>query len=304
MKIAIFPCIGLGDALIANVLANNFVGAGHEVVIFHPLLPKMQDLFPRLSFFPRPQDFQVLEKYDKLLFFYEKLDWMQQAMEAYPEKNIILNPIATPKRDYPYWEEGEFDGTIPFVENLVRYVEKKWDIQGATKDNGIQLPEGVQVGKYPKRVIIHPTSSRVGKNWSKTKFLSLAKKLKQEGYDPVFILTKEEKRDWPEVEAPQFSDLCEVTTFVAESGAMVGNDSGIGHLASCVGVPTLTICRSRMSGDFWRPAWAKGEVIFPPRWIPNLKGLRWRDKKWQNFVSVNLVYRRLLDLCEASVLSH
>ncbi|NGX27196.1 MAG: hypothetical protein K940chlam6_01129 [Chlamydiae bacterium] len=296
MKIAIFPCIGLGDGLIACVLANNLARAGHQVDLFHPLLPKMQPLFPRLSFLARPDDLKILEDYNKLIFFYEKLNWMQKAIEAYPEKNIILNPIATPNCDYPYWEEGEFDGTIPFIDNLVRYAEKKWAIENAMKDNGIQLPEDVIVGKYPKRIIFHPTSSRAGKNWSKEKFLRLADKLKREGFEPVFILTEEEQKDWPEVQAPKFPDLCAIAAFVAESGFMIGNDSGIGHLASCLGVPTLTICRSAMSANFWRPAWARGEVIIPPSWIPNLKGMRWRDKKWQKFVPVSKVYQAFLEL--------
>ncbi|MDN3507236.1 MAG: glycosyltransferase family 9 protein [Simkaniaceae bacterium] len=299
MKIAIFPCIGLGDGLIALVLANNLVKAGHTVEVFHPLLPKMQPLFPKVFFAPRPTDLQELT-HDKWIFFYEKLDWMQQALQANPEKNVILNPIATPNRDYPFYEEGEFDGTVPFVKNLVQYAKNKWGIEDANQENGITLPADVQRGKYPRRVILHPTSSRAGKNWSKDKFLALAKKLQKEGFDPVFILSEKEREGWPE--APRFPDLCSVAHFVAESGFMIGNDSGIGHLASCLGVPTLTICRNRMSADFWRPAWANGEVIVPPKWIPNLKGLRWRDKKWQAFVPVGKVFRSFSNLREASVL--
>jgi len=302
MKIALFPCIGLGDGLIVLSLANNLVKAGHEVEVFHPLLPQMQSLFPHVIFSPRPEDLKSLD-HTKRIFFYEKLDWMQKVLQEQPEKNIILNPIATPNRDYPYWAEGEFDGTVPFVDNLARYAEKKWGVESVSKDNGILLSESVERRKYPKRVILHPTSSRAGKNWSKHKFLALASKLKSKGFDPVFILSKKEQEQWPEVKAPVFSDLSAVAHFVAESGYMIGNDSGIGHLASCLGVPTLTICRNKMSADFWRPAWTQGEVIVPPKWIPNLKGLRWRDKKWQAFVPVSKVYRAFSVLSQASIFS-
>jgi heptosyltransferase-3 len=298
MKIGIFPCIGLGDGLIACALAHNLTKVGHQVEVFHPLLPQLQSFFPHLSFFARPEKFHVLKEHEKLLFIYEKLEWMQKAMEAFPEKNIVLNPIATPNQDYPYWEEGEFDGNIPFVDNLVHYLQKKWSIPDATKDNGIQLP--IEVEKDPKRIIFHPTSSRVGKNWSKGKFIYLAEKLKREGYDPVFILTKEEQKGWSEIQSPSFSNLSEVAHFIAGASFMIGNDSGIGHLASCLGVSTLTICRSPMAANFWRPAWAKGDVIVPPSWIPNLKGLRWRDKKWQNFVPVSKVYKAFLKLTTLS----
>ena len=89
------------------------------------------------------------------------------------------------------------------------------------------------------------------------------------------------------IEAPLFANLSELAVFVCESGYMVGNDSGIGHLASNFGLPTLTICRSYQNALFWRPAWTIGEVITPSPWIPNLKGLRWRDRHWKKWISVN-----------------
>jgi hypothetical protein len=290
MKIALFPCLGLGDGLIAAALASNLARQGHQVEMFHPLLPQLQPLFPDLKFFGRPESVDELS-HDKWIFFYEKLPWMQEAMSACPEKNLILNPIATPNRDYPFWEEGEFDGNRPFLENLLEYARKKWKVENPTKEIGIALPETVTPKKYPNRVIIHPTSSRAGKNWSKKKYLDLAKMLRNRGYGPSFVLSQKEQEDWPEVSVPSFADLCEVAHYVAESGFMIGNDSGIGHLASCLGVPTLTICRSLLSAKFWRPAWARGEIVVPPRWVPNIKGLRLRDQKWQAFVSTQTVYR-------------
>ena len=76
---------------------------------------------------------------------------------------------------------------------------------------------------------------------------------------------------------------------------MIGNDSGVGHLASCLGIPTLTICRSQMAANFWRPGWSKGAVITPPAWVPNLKGLRLRDQHWQKFISVKKVYKTFIN---------
>ncbi len=282
--------MGLGDALIASVLSHNLVRVGHQVDTFHPIMGQMQPLFPHLSFLPRLEGVDFLQEYDHLIFIYEKSEWMQNLIHRFPDKTTILNPIATPNCDYPYWEQGRFDGNIPFVDNLVHYCRNILGIEDAVRENGIVLPEYIERGKYAQRVILHPTSSRAGKNWSQRQFLSLTNQLEKKGYEPVFILTSEEKRTWPSVEAPYFKDLVAVTHFVAESGAMIGNDSGIGHLASCVGVPTLIICRSQMVANFWRPSWTEGRVIVPPKWIPNLKGMRWRDKKWQYFVPVSRVY--------------
>ncbi|NGX45766.1 MAG: hypothetical protein K940chlam2_00946 [Chlamydiae bacterium] len=295
MKCAIFSCMGLGDGLIIQTLAHNLQKGGHAVTIYHPFLEALQEWFPGRPFQKFPTS---LPECDRHFIIYERSDHMkalmEEAIQKYPEKTTILNAIATPRSDYPYWEQGRFDGREPFAVNLAHFCRDILKIEGAGHGNGIAVPAGVERGKYLKRVVIHPTSSRAGKNWSKKKFIQLAQQLRKAEYDPVFILTSQEKEDWPEVNAPQFASLDAVARFVAESGAMVGNDSGIGHLASCLGVPTLTICRNQMAADFWRPAWAPGSVIVPPKWIPNLKGMRWRDQKWQAFVPVSRVLRAFL----------
>lgn len=296
--------MGLGDGLIASVLSHNLVRAGHQVDTFHPIMGQMQPLFPHLTFLPRNEGVDFLQEYDHLFFIYERSEWMENLIDRFPDKTTVLNPIATPNCDYPFWEQGRFDGNQPFVDNLVQYCRNMLGIEDPVRTNGIVLPEHIKQGKYPERVILHPTSSRMGKNWTQRQFLALANQLERKGFEPVFILTSEEKRTWPSVEAPHFKDLVAVTHFVAESGWMIGNDSGIGHLASCVGVPTLIICRSQMVANFWRPSWSEGRVIVPPSWIPNLKGMRWRDKKWQYFVPVSRVYWKFLDFRKLCVLSH
>lgn len=304
MRVGVIPCIGLGDGLISCVLAHNLEMIGHDVTVFHPIMSQLASFFPKIQFSTRPEDFTQWSDFDRLIFFYEKLDWMEAAIRAYPEKSTILNPIATPNRDYPHWEEGEFDGNLPFALNLAYYAKKRWGVNCLTMANGLKLPDGIAWRKNINRVIIHPTSSRAGKNWTKEKFIQLSDRLKGEGYEPVFILTKQEKEGWIGVDAPSFENLTEVAKFIAESGWMIGNDSGIGHLASSMGIPTLTICRSQMGANFWRPAWANGRVIIPPKWIPNIKGLRWRDQKWQSFIPVSRVLREFSALCQAGVLGN
>jgi len=305
LQTAIFPCLGLGDGLISLILAHNLKRIGHDVVVFHPILPQMASLFPGIRVKPRPSR---LEEFGKIILFYEKLDWMQgilkDALEKHREKTTILNPIATPHFDYPFWEEGKFDGSKTFVDNLLIYLKEIEGIRDPVRENGITLSPEVVKRRFPRRIIIHPTSSRAGKNWTKKKYIHLAERLAKKGYEPIFILTKEEALYWPEVEAPSFESLIDVTHFIAESGFMIGNDSGIGHLASCLGLPTLSICRSRMTADFWRPAFGRGKVIMPPRFIPNLKGMRLRDQKWQHFVPVFKVEREFSKLCELCVLGN
>lgn len=304
-RCAVFSCLGMGDGLMALVLSSNLQLNGGIATTFHPFLDSLQDWFPRLPIckFPSPDELEpVLSQYDRFFIMYEKSSWMQAILQHchqhYRDKTTVLNPIATPRRDYPYWEGGRFDGNRPFVENLYAFCKDVLRFTVVTKSNGISVPEAVQLRRFPNRVVIHPSSSREGKNWPKEKYLQLIRRLHNEGYAASLILTLEERLRWglDGNEAPLFSNLIEMASYIAESGYMIGNDSGIGHLASCLGLPTLTICRSLQASKFWRPAWARGQVVTPSPWVPNIKGLRLRDKHWKKWISVDKVLNSFVKL--------
>lgn len=297
---AVFSCLGMGDGLIALVLSNNLHLNGAAVTTFHPFLSTLQAWFPHLPIQPFPAIDtleSMLEPFDRFFIIFEKSPWMQAilnyCLKNHRSKTTVLNPIATLKQDYPYWEEGRFNGGRPFVENLYTYCKEILRFTVVTKSNGICVPEAISPRRCARRVVIHPSSSREGKNWPREKYLRLAALLKAQGHTPSLILTQEERQGWDlhELEAPIFEDLSAIAGYVAESGSMIGNDSGIGHLASCLGLPTLTICRSAVASRFWRPAWAPGEVILPPSWVPNIKAFRLRDKHWKKWIPVRRVLK-------------
>lgn len=303
MNIAIFSCAGLGDCIITLILAHNLRSQGHQVVLFHPFMTQMQSWFPGLSIRPFPPR---LEEFEQYFIVYERSDWMKSVLEEcltkYRAQTTVLNPIATPNTDYPYWEEGRFDGTRTFADNLVKFCKDQLGITHAVKENGIVIPADVAPRKYLKRIAIHPTSSRPGKNWPRKKFLKLGEKLRKLGYDPVFIVSAQEKKEWPE--APFFPSLDAMARFVCESGFMIGNDSGIGHLASVLGVPTVSLFKNERSAQFWRPAFAPSEVCLPKGWLPNLKGMRWRDKYWYWNLPVKRVVKTFTDAFGEISLKH
>jgi heptosyltransferase III len=302
-RCAVFSCKGLGDGLIALVLANNLHVNGASVTIFHPFLRGMQRWFPHLPIRPFPC-LEELVAFDAFFFIYEQSPWMLPLIahceKHYPRHTVVLNPIATRNKDYPYWEVGKFQGNRPFVDNILSFCRESLCLKLLTKSNGIRIPDDLGAVRHLKRVVLHPTSSRPGKNWPKEKFLALADELKKRGYDPAIILDAEEKKAWGEAPfvVPCFGDLEELASFVSASGFMIGNDSGIGHLASCLGLPTVTICRSGKVAQFWRPAWARGKVAAPSLWIPNLKGFRLRDRYWKKWVGVGRVLKQFTHLAE------
>ncbi len=303
MHCAVFSCLGLGDGLISLVLSNNLHLNGASVTTFHPFLSSLQPWFPHLPLSSFPDEIELtLEKFDQIFLFFEKSPQMQSllkvCLEKYRHKTVILNPIATANRDYPYWEEGKFNGERPFVDNLYTFCKETLRFAVATKSNGIILPEGISLNPNPRRILLHPTSSREGKNWGQKRYLTLYDKLETRGFTPTLLLTKEEQLGW-NLEgkcSPVFNSLSELAGYIYGSRLLIGNDSGLGHLASCLGMPTLTLCRSAQNAKFWRPAWTQGAVLTPSPWIPNLKGLRLRDKHWQKWISVKRVLRQLAEI--------
>ncbi len=73
---------------------------------------------------------------------------------------------------------------------------------------------------------------------AKEKFLKVAAWLSREGYDPVFTVAPYEQSEWS---GPLFPQLEDLASFLYESGAFLGNDSGTGHLASLLKIPHLII---------------------------------------------------------------
>ena len=61
-----------------------------------------------------------------------------------------------------------------------------------------------------------------------------------------------------------------------ESGAVIANDSGNGHLASFLGVPVVTIYRKRNPKFHWRPDWASATVVCPRLTLPGFRGDIWK----------------------------
>ena len=86
---------------------------------------------------------------------------------------------------------------------------------------------------------------------------------------------------------PNFPTLDDLASFIYESGFLIGNDSGTGHLASALEIPTLTIIQTTSKKGFrWRPGWTNGIVIKP------FFKLKLKNKTyWQCFISTKKVLK-------------
>jgi len=100
------------------------------------------------------------------------------------------------------------------------------------------------------RTLIHPGSGSPAKCWPLERFIELAGRLSAAGREVAFVAGEAELEKWPAdavaklaaaapLEKP--ADLVSLYQLVRTASLFIGNDSGPGHLAGIVGVPTVVV---------------------------------------------------------------
>jgi heptosyltransferase-3 len=296
MKAAVFSHNGLGDGVNLLVLSNNLHLNGYQVDTFHNTLGSMQNWFPHLPVLPYPAEVSgILATYDYFFVVWNDADEFVKRLIVegkrrfpervkvfyfYPSSNII---------NEPYYEDCRVDPTLSVAKNLRNFCEQIFHLPKITKSNGFISPQGLHFRKHAERVVIHPTCARPSKSWDKKKFVKLALHLKNCGFQSVFVPGSKEVALWEG--AVDFPTLDALASYIYESSYLIGNDSGLAHLASALGIPTMTVCRRKTQANLWAPSFTKGIVLTPSSLIPNIRGLRLRDRHWQKFITVNRARR-------------
>lgn len=299
-NVALVCADGIGDALIASIAAHNLRKEGHTVTVFSPSLQSFGRYLEEGKYLPMAKDWgSALRSFDAVLLQHDETLRAKEIVRL-RDSGLPLYIIYTNYRlskhgplmegfDYPVDEQK------PMVENMVMAMQKLFSIQ-ATSQNSLRPLCDLSHRKNRKRVLIHPTSTKEEKNWTKRRFLKLAKKLKILDFEPIFILSPHERPSWPQsIDAPFFANLEDLATMVYESGFLIGNDSGPAHIASYFAIPHIVICQGRQM-PLWSTGWFLPKLILPPKWAPNLKGMRFREEKWKYLISTARVLQEFIDL--------
>ena len=317
--IAVVPSLGLGDSLIYLIIANNLARAGYRVTMLSNHLAHFSDWLPGISLlpFPEPEHTHALcDTYDLVLSDCGSIIAnIRQDPLSLAQRFVFVGTLRV-KSDYIHDHIGRLrqrigvgkaehvrnvascagsirvidDASITMVEQAVAFCRTKLAIPNASAEPGFIIPRTFVARRHPRRVMLHPTSYNPKKNWPAEKYLCLARRLKQQGLDPQFVLSPKERAEWaPRFEAefaiPHFANARELAAYLYESGYAIGNDSGVGHLASALGVPVLTIYRKRRDGFCWRPGWGNNEVVRPSLSMGVIK------RAWMVFLRVSRVER-------------
>lgn len=105
-----------------------------------------------------------------------------------------------------------------------------------------QLP--VPSPRHPNLVVVHSGAGQPVRVWPLARYRTLVERLRLSGRKVLVACDPDQQSWWREngeVELVIPSNVAELITLLDGAGAFIGNDSGPGHLAAVLGVPTFTI---------------------------------------------------------------
>jgi heptosyltransferase III len=215
---------------------------GCETVTFSKALLPLTSWFPEFRFEPQPSLEKIEEQFasfDAILLQHDNTPNAKK-IRTLPKPVYVFYGSHLLSKHGPLRPQfdAKFNPAICMAENIRNALRTLFPGIEPTLENGLAPPHLLQFRRFQRRIALHPTSTSAEKNWPKDSFLKLQDKLQQQGWDPVFIVPPKEAASWRSPLFPQLSDLA---TFLFESGFLIGNDSGPGHLASNLGLPTVII---------------------------------------------------------------
>ncbi|MEI7295724.1 glycosyltransferase family 9 protein [Paraburkholderia tropica] len=272
-RVAVMASNALGDTLLLMVIVRNLQRHGIVVAVFGRAAHALRDWFPDVDIRPLPDQKQlgaVLEAWDVVL----------QMHSHQPVPDIdALHP-------HVHYVEAitEDAQNRPMAQRFAEFCSREFGVPDVSTHNDIVPPPGLQHRRHPRRVVIHPEASTADKRWLPRRFLRLARRLERQGYEVAFVMSSDELNRWigpllGRFAVHTFENLDGLARWLYESGWFIGNDSGVGHLAANLDIPTLSLFRRRAVAQRWRPAWGNAQVVLPWQWVPTgrLKERFWRE---------------------------
>jgi hypothetical protein len=292
-KIAMICASGLGDSVMMTILATN--GSKHAAItLFHPHPVPLIDLFPNIriehfdAYHPRDFDLSLVQN-DHSARAYQ-LDSYRQ--EGYPVIFICPKPSQLASQ-----ADFIFDQQQTFVDNILAISKKLFDSD--SRNNSLERFHTLS-RRNPKEVFIHYSNAKKSKLWPMKKMEALYLWLKKTGFQPIFVMTEQEKQVFPWPQYPHLSGLTlpELAHRMSLGSYFIGCDSGLGHFASCLKLPTLTIAYDPYLMRVWRPGFHVNKLVAAPFKLPRLPflGTLLRERCWHYFISVDRVKQAFMQL--------
>jgi ADP-heptose:LPS heptosyltransferase len=117
------------------------------------------------------------------------------------------------------------------------------------------------------KILIHPGSGSIRKRWPLSRFLKLADILEKKGLGPQFVCGPAEQDLAAELAKQHrpihgLGELTDLADLLESAGGYIGNDSGVSHLASFLGLPSVVIF-GPTDPLRWKPPGPRVEIVRP-----------------------------------------
>lgn len=253
----------LGDSLLSMIIVHNLVRYGYRVTVFGTQIDALRDWFPGVDIHASPTSADAaatLAAFDVVLHAYHA-DTLLDAEHAHPG-SVVMDDWAVYRQ----------------VKNMVdiqmEICQRHFGIDSPVRSNGMSTPGALPQRADMRRVIIHPMASDRQKSWRPMRFVKLALRLRNRGFEPEFLLPPSALAEWQWLTRYGFTpcayrNLSAVAAHIATSGWVIGNDSGIGHLASNLGIPTVSLAMRPSIAQRWKPGWAPSRTVVAPGLVPS-----------------------------------
>jgi heptosyltransferase III len=296
-KAAIVASKGFGDGLLMLIAANFLRHQKYEVSVFNTPLLSFKKNLPYFHIHPSLENEKLLFSYDLIILQNDNSSFLKEIISSRKENLHVFYASYKNSKHEPLTEKDFiFDPDIPMADNIHLSCQKLFSLP-LDKNIGLVIDQNLIFKKHSRRVVIHPTSTDEDRNWSKKKYLKLSKKIKDEGFEPVIILSKKESSyissDICEIKI--FDDFSNLSSFLYESGFFIGNESGPSHLASYLNIPSVVIAGNHQRIKLWQPGWRRAKIITPPSYLSKIRFLNMK-KNWKRFISVNRAFKAFCEI--------
>jgi ADP-heptose:LPS heptosyltransferase len=264
-----------------------------DLVLATPTLRILKQLYPHarvtlVTTWPAAQLFQRSEMVDRVVPFrgrsWSELVGIARGLRSErPDlavnlhaswKSALLTKLSGAPRRVVHNHSGvDYFGTIPLRAHKVRksHIERDLDCvrslgwNGATPvpyidlrpdevGQGEEILEGAGVRGDRPRVLVAPGASAPSKRWPGERFLLVAERLAERGYEPVILVDPQDQSTpgngrWPRIE---LANLRLLGAAISRCTLCIGNDSGVAHIAVAVGTATLTLFGPEHTRE-WHP---------------------------------------------------
>jgi ADP-heptose:LPS heptosyltransferase len=257
-KLLVVELWAMGDLVLTTPFLRAAVGQFEVTLLAKPIASELQPrLWPGVEIIPFSFPWTAFSgKYNLLRWPWRRLARVVRQLRSSrfdiavsarwdPRNNLLLGLTGAGRRvGFPRLGSGLFlNEQLPLPGAGARRYEN-WRVLG--RHMGIELPAKDRLvipARKSNIVLIHSGAAQPTRIWPLERFQALAVQLRQNHYT-VQIICDSAQREWwtshgENVRVPL--NIFELMAQIDSAGIFMGNDSGPGHLAAIMGVPTFTL---------------------------------------------------------------